>query len=203
MAAPPCGSPTVCQGGVKTLLSLRGSEIRLRLKLGPLESPMKPSARHPLVCIAALAWTLSSSAALAWPPGGVAVAPLPNAPQDEPRLLAGRDGAVFAYWSDGRWLEPYSDLYGQLLDRAGNVAPAWPDTGLMLDRAFDNQGPAAGLTHPDGSFIVGIEWSIAARTYQNFLPRIRAVTVKSTLVVLKNLLQLLFSLREGLNLLVS
>ena len=93
---------------------------------------------------------------LAWPPGGVFVAPLPNVSRFEPRLILGKAGSVLAYWSDNRWLDLYYDLYGQLLTPAGAIAPGWPDTGLMIARAFNDQRSAAGLAHPDGSFIVGI-----------------------------------------------
>ncbi len=95
------------------------------------------------------------SAVLAWPPGGIAVAPVPGRVQFEPRVLLGQDGSVFAFWSDGRWLGNL-DTYGQLLTRYGQVAPGWPDTGLMVARARDDQRPVSGLSHPDGSFIVGI-----------------------------------------------
>ena len=92
--------------------------------------------------------------AIAWPPGGVVAAPVPG--QDEPRVLLGKQGSVLAFWSDYRWHEGFADLYGQLLTSSGQVAPGWPDTGLMIARAFDDQRPAASLSHPDGSFILGI-----------------------------------------------
>jgi hypothetical protein len=91
----------------------------------------------------------------AWPVGGVFVAPTPSGGQEEPRLILGKSGSVLAYWSDERWLEGF-DLYGQLLTPSGLVAPGWPDTGLMIARAFDDQRSGAGLADPDGSFIVGI-----------------------------------------------
>jgi hypothetical protein len=67
----------------------------------------------------------------------------------------GRESSVLAYWSDGRWFEGYEDLYAQLLTRHGQVAAGWSDTGLMVARAARGQRPSAGLSHPDGSFIVG------------------------------------------------
>jgi len=94
--------------------------------------------------------------AAAWPPGGVVVAPVPDRGQGEPHVLLGRQGSVLAFWSDFRWLDGSNDLYGQLLTHDGRVAPGWPDTGLMIARAADDQRPVAGLSHPDGSFIVGI-----------------------------------------------
>src|SRR5438552_4035903 len=92
----------------------------------------------------------------AWPVGGVIVAPAPTGDQSEVRLILGRAGAVLAYWSDDRWIDGYMDLYGQLLTSFGAVAPGWPDTGLMIARASNDQRSAAGLAHADGSFIVGI-----------------------------------------------
>jgi hypothetical protein len=70
-------------------------------------------------------------------------------------LLLGRQGSVLAFWSDGRWQDDF-DLYGQLLTSTGLVAPGWPDTGLMIARAFEDQRALSGLSHPDGSFILGI-----------------------------------------------
>jgi hypothetical protein len=106
-------------------------------------------------------WALLVGAAmpgqgLAWPVGGVIVAPITTSvDQLEPRLVLGEAGAVLVYWSDDRWLDS-DDLYGQLLAPAGTVAPGWPDTGLMIARAANNQRSGAGLAMPDGSFIVGM-----------------------------------------------
>ena len=69
---------------------------------------------------------------------------------------------MLAYWSDGRWFDGW-DVYAQLLTRFGSIAPGWPDTGLMVARAWDDQRSAAGVAHPDGSFIVGIA------DYRNFI----------------------------------
>jgi hypothetical protein len=62
---------------------------------------------------------------------------------------------VLVWWDDSRWQENF-DLYGQLLLSSGLVAPGWPDTGLMIARAPDDQRTMSGITHPDGSFILGI-----------------------------------------------
>jgi hypothetical protein len=70
-------------------------------------------------------------------------------------VLLGRNGSVLVSWSDQRWLEGF-DLYGQLLLSTGLVAPGWPDTGLMIARAPKDQRTMSGITHPDGSFILGI-----------------------------------------------
>src|SRR5688572_6167647 len=107
---------------------------------------MRPNSRHRIFQISMLLLALTIGAAKAWPPGGVAVAPLPNGPQDQARLLQGRDGAVFAFWSDSRWLDGYWDLYGQLLTPSGLVAPGWSDTGLMIARAWEDQKPISGLS---------------------------------------------------------
>lgn len=111
--------------------------------------------RHDVLQIIFPLLVLTSSVASAWPPGGVAVAPLPLGLQAEPRLLLGRNGAVLAFWSDARWLDGYYDLYGQLLTRTGLVSPGWADTGLMIVRAWEDQRPLSGLSAPDGSFILG------------------------------------------------
>src|SRR5262249_3283471 len=91
--------------------------------------------------------------ASAWPPEGVIAAPFGY--QDEPRVLLGKNGSALAYWSDARWLDNF-DVYGQLLLSTGQVAPGWPDTGLMIARARDDQRTFSGIVHPDGSFILGI-----------------------------------------------
>src|SRR5262245_41343185 len=110
---------------------------------------LQPYMRIPLLALV-LAAALPS-AATAWPPGGVVVAPVPG--QTEPRVLLGRQGSVFAFWSDERWLDSF-DAYGQLLTSSGLVAAGWPDTGLMIARAPDDQRAASGLSLADGSFVV-------------------------------------------------
>jgi len=100
---------------------------------------------------------LLAAPVLAWPPGGVIVAPIPPpGGQEEPRLLLGRENSVLAYWSDGRWYDGGFDVYAQLLDRFGHVSASWSDTGLMVVRAPDDQRVTAGLSHADGSFIIGL-----------------------------------------------
>lgn len=107
-----------------------------------------------LMCLLLLA--MSASMALAWPPDGVVVAPIPPpGGQFEPRVLLGMEGSVLAFWSDGRWYDGGFDVYAQLLTRFGRISPGWPDTGLMVVRAPQDQRPTFGMSHPDGSFIVG------------------------------------------------
>jgi len=117
------------------------------------------SASHKvLVQVLASILSAAPSVSLAWPAGGVAVAPIPGpGGQLETHLLLGRDGSVLSFWSDGRWFEGTADTYGQLLTRYGQVAPGWPDTGLMIMRAPESQRPVAGLSLADGSFIVAVE----------------------------------------------
>jgi len=111
---------------------------------------------HRIALLAALL-AVATGRAIAWPPGGVIAAPIGGpGGQDEPRVLLGQNGSVLAWWSDGRWFEGSADLYGQLLLSSGLVAPGWPDTGLMIARARDDQRTMSGITHPDGSFILGI-----------------------------------------------
>src|SRR5262245_48565205 len=105
-----------------------------------------------LAVLAALVVAVPERAS-AWPPGGVIAAPVGY--QDEPRVLLGKNGSVLAFWSDARWLDNF-DLYGQLLLSTGQVATGWPDTGLMIARARDDQRAFSGISHPDGSFILGI-----------------------------------------------
>ena len=111
---------------------------------------------HHFSIVLALLLAVSPRLASAWPPGGVVVAPVPDRGQNEPHLLLGKHGTPFAYWSDGRWLDGSADLYAQLLTSSGQIALGWPDTGLMVARAFEDQRALSGLSHPDGSFILGI-----------------------------------------------
>jgi len=117
-----------------------------------------PAMRQPLRLLAPLiALFAASGIASAWPTGGVFVAPLPQGGQFEPRLLLGQQGSAFAFWSDDRWLDGWTDTYGQLLTHDGLVAPGWSDTGLMIARAPGDQRPQSGLSLSDGSFIVGFQ----------------------------------------------
>jgi hypothetical protein len=111
-----------------------------------------------LALLAALL-AVGATGAAAWPPGGVIAAPFGG--QDEPLVLRGENCSVLAIWSDSRWLDNF-DLYGQLLLSTGQIAPGWPDTGLMIARAAGAQRTLSGISHPDGSFILGIA------DYRNF-----------------------------------
>jgi hypothetical protein len=71
-------------------------------------------------------------------------------------VLLGQNGSLLAWWSDERWLDGGFDAYGQLLLSTGQVAPGWPDTGLMIVRAHQSQRTLSGISDPDGSFILGI-----------------------------------------------
>ena len=69
-----------------------------------------------------------ATAAWAWPPGGVVVAPIPPpGGQTEPRLLLGQNSSVLAFWSDGRWFDGSADVYAQLVNQFGHIASGWSD----------------------------------------------------------------------------
>jgi len=102
--------------------------------------------------------------------------------QFRPRLLSSPSGRVLAYWQDLRQDlltggDAYGDLYGQLVTAAGTIAPGWPDTGLMIARADDEQQPAAGLVFPDGSFLVSINdgraFPLHTTRYDAYLTKVR------------------------------
>jgi hypothetical protein len=116
-----------------------------------------------------------------WPPGGLMVAPYSY--QFHPRLVSTPSGKVLVYWQDLRQDllvgDPFApgDLYCQLVTAAGMLAPGWPDTGLMVARADEEQQPAAALACPDGSFLVGINdgraFPLRTTRYDAYLSKVR------------------------------
>lgn len=101
----------------------------------------------------ALLLALPSIAVAGWPQGGIPLAPIPlSQGQFRPHILTS-NGNAFVYWQDGRWFDSW-DLYCQFVTRFGQIAPAWPDTGLMIARAHDDQIPEPGFALADGSFLV-------------------------------------------------
>lgn len=109
-----------------------------------------PSRTSPILLLIAV---LVPSIASAWPPSGVPLAP--GLPASSPRVLLGRDTTAFTFWADNRWGEPSADIYAQLVTSRGEIAAGWPDTALMVSRARFHRAPVAGISDPDGSFLVG------------------------------------------------
>lgn len=110
--------------------------------------------RSIILCLFILCLGTSGSASAGWQPGGIPIAPIPlSQAQTRPQILLSQQRDAFVYWEDGRWQDHW-DLYGQLVRSSGEIAPAWPDTGLMISRARDDQIPASGYTLADGSFLV-------------------------------------------------
>ena len=107
--------------------------------------------RIPLIGLGLLTALVSLGRA-SWPAGGLPLAPISLGAQFRPHVLVA-GGNAFVYWEDGRWLDGY-DIYGQMVTAAGQIAPSWPDTGLMVVRASDEQVPATGFALADGSFLV-------------------------------------------------
>ncbi len=80
--------------------------------------------------------TLQAAHAMAWQADGLPVCTNPG-DQANPLMVADGLGGVFLTWVDGR--NGFADVYAQHLTGAGALAPGWPNDGLAVCTAPDDQ----------------------------------------------------------------